>query len=200
MAGQLPSFLTGNSVIIRIGERNIAYAQNLNIASRMDNQAVYSVGSASPMALEPVMHGCSFSMNIVRYSTALVAGNGASIDDKTGISSGGTIAGREQAQLPDNIQPLHSLEAGLDGNSILDRTSFNPQLLLLSQTFDIAVYEQSFEYDNAGVKTQKQGNLLMLLKDCRLQNYSFNFAPGELLIESVSGIARFLTDATAEVK
>jgi len=198
MAGQLPSFLTGNSVIIRIGERNIAYAQNLNIASRMDNQAVYGVGSASPMALEPVMHGCSFSMNIVRYSTALVAGNGTV--NAAGVFSAGTIAGRQQAALPDNIQPLKSLEAGLDGNSILDRTSFNPQLLLLSQTFDIAVYEQSFEYDNAGVKTQKQGNLLMLLKDCRLQNYSFNFAPGELLIESVSGIARFLTDVTAEVK
>jgi len=185
MAGQLGSFLTGASVIIRIGDRRIAYAQNLNIASRMDNQAVYGLGSASPQALEPVMHSCSWSMSITRYITPTIAGQGTDIPV------------RKDFQLPDNVRQA-SLENGLDGNSMLDQAAFNPQLLLLSSTFDIAVYNKNYDFTITGqsaTQDASEGALVMVLKDCRMANYTFAFAPGELLIENVSGIARLLTDS-----
>lgn len=172
-------------MLIRVGDRRIAYAQNLNISARMDNQAVYGLGSSSPQALEPIMHSANWSMSITRYITPAIAGQGADIPV------------RKDFQLPDNIRQ-NSLEAGLDGNSMLDQASFNPQLLLLSSTFDIAVYNKNYEFTVTGqVATQDatEGALVMVLKDCRMANYTFNFAPGELLIENISGVARLLTDS-----
>lgn len=165
--------------LIRVGDVRVAYAQNLSLSARMDNQAVYGVGSFGPHSLEPVMHGCTFSMQITRYTT--------------------TLSDRFKAQdtktLPENLQSVTN-EAGRDGNSLIDATSFNPQLLLLSTSFDIVVYERksSISADGTSVNPEHglEGEPIYTLKDCRLSNYSFNFTPGELLIENVSGVARLL--------
>lgn len=185
MAGQLNSFLTGGSCAIRIGDVRIAYAQNLSISTRMDHTAVYGVGSYGPHALEPVNHGVNFSFQIVRYSDAILTGDTeAGTPNRTASNS----------SLPDNMGATQS-DGNRDGNSLIDSTAFNPQLLLLSTTFDIEVYERNFDTNQLGV----EGNLIYLVKDCRLRNYSFNFAPGQLLIENVSGIGRYLTDAEEEL-
>lgn len=184
MAGQLPSFLTGGMAIIRIGDVRIAYCQNLRISGRMDNTAVYGVGSYGPHSLEPVMHGANFSLQITRYTSDLF----------NKFDTEGTV------DLPNNLQNTTDSKKR-DGNSVIDSASFNPQLLLLSSTFDIAVYERKTDYTTAGgVGTEHglEGKLIYTLEDCRLSNYSFNFAPGELLIENVSGLARVLKDSTAD--
>jgi hypothetical protein len=181
MAGQLTSFLTGGSCAIRIGDTRIAYAQNLSINSRMDHTAVFGIGGYNAQNLEPVSHSVSFSMQIVRYSTTLIDGNSTE-----GVPS----RKNSSASLPENLSSV-TLDSNRDGNSLLDQTSFNPQLLLLSSSFDIEVYERNFEVDKLGV----EGKLIYLVKDCRLSSYSFNFAPGQLLIENVSGVGRFLSDS-----
>ena len=184
MAGQVSSFLHGASCILRIGDVRIAYAQSLNVQARMDNTAIVGIGSAGPLALEPVMHGCTYSMQITRYTTTIVKGD----------SVGGVPDRTAQAHsLPENLQGV-KLEAGRDGNSVIDQASFNPQLLLLSTTFDIDVYER---LQSATGGQGAEGALLYRLVDCRLSNYSFSFQPGQLLIENVSGVARFLEDSAA---
>lgn len=182
MAGQLPSFLTGGLAVIRIGDVRIAYAQNLSISARMDNTAVYGVGSYGPHSLEPVIHGANFSMQITRYSTDLF----------NRFNNAG------QEKLPENLRNAE-LDSNRDGNSVIDIASFNPQLMLLSTTFDISVYERKSAISDGKATPDHglEGKLLFVLKDCRLANYSFNFAPGELLLENVSGIARVLEDNAA---
>jgi hypothetical protein len=194
MAGQLPSFLTGGSACIRIGDARIAYCQNLSFQSRMDNTAVYGVGSYGPHALEPVLHSVSFSMQITRYTNAVLKGNGSTTPDRTGSAV--------QHVLPDNMANL-ATDPQRDGNSLLDAASFNPQLLLLSTTFDIVVYERKANVTGSGNSVVLggdhglEGEPLFVIRDCRLGNYGFSFAPGELLIENVSGVGRFLEDAQA---
>lgn len=185
MAGQLTSFLTGASCAIRIGDVRIAYAQNLNINTRMDHTAVYGIGSFSPHSLEPVNHSVGFSMQIMRYSNAIIKG-----DAQAGTPNRLNTA----SSLPDNLSSA-ATDENRDGNSLIDSTAFNPQLLLLSATFDIEVYERNFEADKIGA----EGKLIYIIKDCRLSNYSFNFAPGQMLIENVSGIGRFLTDSEEQL-
>lgn len=179
MAGQLPSFVTGATVVIRIGDTRIAYCQNLRLSARMDTQSVFGIGSSSAHALEPIMHSANFSMQILRYTN--------------GMKKLGDTVNRTANTLPENVK--QGQNASQDGNSIINSTFMNPQLLLLSATFDIDVYERNFEGSALGVEGQK----IFTLKDCRIANYSFSFAPGELLIENVSGLARQYQEAVPNI-
>jgi hypothetical protein len=199
MANQLASILTGNMLVIRIGNRRIAYAQNLQFQRRMDVSAIYGIGSPSVLALEPVQHGVSWSCQITRYTTSImkgstIPGNGATVENATLDRT----ATANQSTLPDNLKGV-SIDNKVDGNSLIEPTFFNPQLLLLAQTFDVDVYEKTFPVNAQGqiVTVEPEGALLFTIQDCRIANYSFNFAPGELLIENISGLARFMTDAQA---
>ena len=184
MAGQVSSFLHGASCILRIGDVRIAYAQSLNVQARMDNTAIVGIGSAGPLALEPTSHGCSFSLQITRYTSGILEGS---------VAGGTPNRKANPFSLPENLNGV-KLENQRDGNSIIDKASFNPQLLLLSTTFDIDVYERE-QSATAGQGTE--GKLLYRLVDCRMANYSFSFQPGQLLIENVSGVARLLEDSAA---
>jgi hypothetical protein len=178
MAGQIPSFLTGANLVIRIGEIRIAFAQSLSFQRNVSHTAVMGVGSYDVLALEPTGFAASGSMQILRWTDDMLSGR----------------LGTETDTLPDNLKST-AAKAGLIGNSIVDSKSFNPQQLLLSTTFDIEVYEKSAAKDNA---TPIEGDLLFILRDCRIQNYNFNFVPGELLIENVSFLCRRIEDRIAD--
>lgn len=193
MAGQLPSVLSGNSVVVRIGNRRIAYLQNLQFSRRVDTSAIYGLGSPSVMALEPTNYGATWSAQIVRYTTPIITGD---------VGTGTLNRAADANALPDNLKNV-AIDDKVDGNSLIEPTHFNPQLLLLSQSFDVEVYEKAFPIvAQDGTVTFPdgiEGNLLFLLKDCRIGRYSFNFAPGELLIENISGVCRRIDDAQVSV-
>lgn len=200
MAGQLPSFVTGALGVIRIGRTRIAFCQNLSISARMDVQPVMGVGSTSVHALEPILHSANFSMQILRYSDTTVAQNRdavAETPDSPSIDGSEVLPGvMSNAQLGDAAKKQR------DGNSLIDGTMMNPQLLLLSSTFDIEVYERNMKVQKdtegkvvTGAGGIVEGNLIFTLKDCRIGNYSFSFAPGELLVENVSGLARYYQES-----
>ena len=193
MAGQLPSFVNGSAVLIKIGDVYVAYCQDLRFSRSMANVPVRGIGSYSAHALEPVDYSATGQMTITRYTSKVVeGGNGAPARkfDKTQL-------------LPANLSGVvletpKADAAGRDGNSILAPYSFDPRRMLLSATFDIQVYERgaasAAEETVAGALSGKTGNLLYTFQDCRLTNYSFSFAPGQILNENVSFICRFLKD------
>ena len=62
---------------------------------------------------------------------------------------------------------------------------FNPRMILISTTFDIDVYQKVKKSTSLnGIDADLQ--LTYQLKDCRLSNYSFSFAPATLLQENVA--------------
>ena len=61
------------------------------------------------------------------------------------------------------------------GNSVVDLEAFDPRRLLLSKTFDIEVYEKQYVDQTDKSTDMREGKLLFILRDCRIQNYNFNF-------------------------
>ncbi|NBP02909.1 MAG: hypothetical protein EBU90_22915 [Proteobacteria bacterium] len=174
MAGQIPSFLTGANLVIRIGDIRVAFAQSLSFQRNVAHTAVMGVGAYDVLALEPTSFAASGSMQILRWTDDMLEKRK---NDKN--------------TLPDNMAETAS-KPDLIGNSIVSDTAFNPQKLLLSTTFDIEVYEKKAD------EGQVEGTLLFVLKDCRIQNYNFNFVPGELLVENVSFLCRRIEDRIAK--
>lgn len=191
MAGIIPGFMSGATCVIRIGNSQLAYVQNLSFSRSVRNAQVRGVGSYSVHALEPVDYEAAGSFNIVRYTSDMLFG---------GTVGGDTITGRKDIlsgdTLPSNLTSAVQDE-DRNGNSMIDELSFNPRKLLLSHTFDIDVYERQ------GVKTgnifdiKNQGKLIFTFEDCRLTSFSYAFTPGQLLTEQVSFQCLYIKDAVA---
>lgn len=173
MAGQIPSFLNGANLIIRIGEIRVAFAQSMSFSRNVSHTAVMGIGAYDVLALEPTGFAASGSMQILRWTDEMLK---ARKNDRT--------------TLPDNMQSTEDTK-NLIGNSIVDKSALNPAELLISTTFDIEVYEK----DPA---SKVEGKLLFVLRDCRISNYNFNFVPGELLVENVSFQCRRIEDGMAQ--
>jgi hypothetical protein len=179
MAGQLPSFLSGSNVIVRIGDANMAYCQDLRFSRAVGHVPVRGIGSYGTLALEPVDFTVNGSMVITRWF-------GISGTDKTSAPEG--IAG---------VKDTAFLERG---NTLFTKNTFNPAMMLLSASFDIVVYQKNIEgaanlnavggsYTNSSVASTV-GGLVYIIKDCRLTNYSFSFFPGQLLNENTTFVGR----------
>lgn len=195
MAASIPGFLTGANLVIRIGDRRIAFAQSLSFQRNVAHTAVMGVGAFDVLALEPTSFAASGSMQILRWT-----------DEALGVAGFGAadqVDSRPAGSLPDNMQKVVGAKYDAEkndnvpGNSIIDDTAFNPQKLMLSKTFDIEVYEKAPNDQNglAGVPEKK---LLFTLVDCRVRSYGFNFVPGELLIENVSFLCKRIDDSIAQ--
>lgn len=171
MANQLSSFLNGSMLVIKIGKVQFAYCQSLSFSERMNIQPVGGMGSYSYQNLEPLQYSASGSMQILRYSKALM--------DKVATAE-------NPNQRPANIGTPNAQN---DGNSLLDALHFNPAGLLISSTFDIEVYDR---------RATDAKQLLMVIKDCRLTNYSISFTPGQLLNETVQYVCMGVQDYNAD--
>jgi hypothetical protein len=105
--------------------------------------------------------------------------------------------------MPDNFNGSSKLDGTSgefnNGNSLLDRASFNPLELLISYSFDIEVYERVGSYNSGtkGLTVDNTGKLLFKFIDCRMDGYSFDFTPGSLLVENVSFVCRVIEDKQA---
>ena len=184
--GLLPSFLSGARLSIRIGDAQIAYAQNLSFNDDMQVADVFGLGSHNAKALEPTGYIARGSMTITHYSdkvrNALVAAAG-----------GGTTG---TSVLPPDLQgSTPAPNKKHDGNSFLRGEYFNPARLLISQSFNIEVYERN-QLPDGGVNNF--GTITYILNNCRLANYNIGFSPGSLVQETVSFICTSITDTKSE--
>jgi len=186
MSGQLPSFVNGSNILLRIGDVTVAYCQDLRFNRNMANVPVRGLGSYSTHATEPVDYSASGQMSILRYNKDIVYGNpDNNVPDRS-------LTGE---LLPENLQGA-TKSSDRDGNSLLTGHAFDPRRLLLSATFDIEAYERSANKLVAdGTDGSNFAKLLYKFYDCRLTSYSFSFAPGQLLMENVAFLASYIQDA-----
>jgi hypothetical protein len=179
MSGQLPAFLNGSQLVIRIGDVQLAFAQALSFSDNMNHQAVGGLGAFSPHSLEPLQYIGQGSIVVTRWSSALKA----------------ALAANGATNFPDPIQNAVT-STRRDGNSLLDGVQFNPRLILISTSFDIDVYQRNKQHSKD--ITASELILTYQLSDCSLTNYSFNFAPATLLQENVSFMCLRVIDIAAE--
>jgi len=184
MAGQISSFAKGSDLVIKIGDVNIAFCQSLSFSRNVTNIPIMSIGSYGPSALEPVDFSASGSLQITRYSTAILTPKDTKVFNRTALEL--------PAVLPPKVRGAVLDTKFRDGNSLVSSIDFNPQLMLISQTFDIAVYERQLGTD---LEMNNTAKLMYTLKDCRATSYSFSFAPGQLLVENFSFVCRNVIDA-----
>jgi hypothetical protein len=178
MAGQLPSFLSGSNVIIRIGDANLAYCQDLRFSRTVGHVPVRGIGSYGTLALEPVDFSVNGSMVVTRWF---------------GISEDAGAADLA----PESIASVKNKTFQSRGNTLFTKNTFNPALMLLSASFDIYVYQKNIQGAadvNAAGKVvnvaSSVGALVYQIKDCRLTNYSFSFFPGQILNENTTFVGR----------
>lgn len=203
MAGKLPSFLNGSAVLIKIGDVYVAYCQDLRFSRNMANVPVRGIGSYSVHTLEPVDFTASGTMSIVRYTSdsfrLLKDENIYEKDSAQNIvmeNGQPKVAPAVRTNTPANLASAQ-MDKNRDGNSLLSPYAFDPRRLLLSETFDIDVYQRGAD-NNTGVfgamATKAETSHIFQFKDCRLTGYSFSFVPGQLLTENVSFVCMQIID------
>jgi len=182
MAGQLPSFLSGSTLEIRIGSATFAYAQALSFSDDMTITPVGGIGSYNYHALEPTDYAARGSIVITAYSDKVLSAL------KT-VSSNLVPANVRDAKAQGNN--------GGDGNSLLKADYFSPVMLLTSLSFDIHVYGRKPVVAGTSV-TNQTGNIIYSMQNARFGSYGFGFTPGSLLSESLSFVCTAIVDYRSE--
>jgi hypothetical protein len=169
MAGLIPSFASGSTLVIQVGKNRVAYASNLSFVDDVTHSPIGGIGSYSYDSLEPTQYLARGSFTMQRYSKLAF-----------------------DANAPDpanNKNPVRSsVSAGVpDGNSMLFGSQFNPSGLLLGKTFDILVYEKA-------TNGTLMADPLFTIKDCRMTGYSISFTPGQTVSENLNFMAILIED------
>ena len=183
MAGQIPSFLSGSRLSIKIGETVIAYAQNLSFSDNMTVQPVGQIGSYGFQTLEPTGYIARGTMTVTNYSDQI-------LNRLQQINENAVVGNLRQTD--------SSANAAQQGNSLLVKEFFSPLDLILSRTFDLEVYQRNPEQaDGGGFEVNNFGNLIYVIQNCRMANYSIGFTPGSLVNETISFISVGVQDVRA---
>lgn len=181
MAGQLPSFLNGSRLEIRIGSASFAYCQALSFSDDMTVQPVGGMGSFNYHALEPTDYAARGSIVITQYSDAVLS----------------ALKGISPSLVPANVQgSAASGNGGADGNSLLKAEYFSPIRLLTSLSFDINVYERNPSAANGSSFT---GNIVYQMINARFGSYNMGFSPGSMVNESLSFVCTSIQDYRSEI-
>jgi len=176
MAGLLPSFASGATLAIRIGNTNVAYATNLSFVDDVTQAPVGGIGSYSFDALEPTQYIARGNFSLMRYSALAHKAN-------TGL--GASVPSRATSETFDEV----------DGNSMLHPSQFNPVRLLVSRTFDIKIYERVATPETLELVLSEKP--VFHLHNCRFTNYAIAFTPGSLVGENIGFMCILAEDRVA---
>jgi hypothetical protein len=185
MAGMIPSFLSSSKLVIRIGDIQLAYGSNLSFNHRMAVAPVGGIGSYNADALEPLQYTAGGSFAVTVYNSEAI----------TALKNAANAPGRV-------LNPASSPGTnGRDGNSMLLANNFSPAILMLSETFDIDVYERvgaGITINNINTTAPSLDNVqaVYVLHDCRLTSYSITFTPGSLVQENIGFLCISIEDKT----
>jgi hypothetical protein len=198
MSGILPSFLSGSQLVIKIGGQSLAFCQALSFSHNMSTAPVGGIGGASYHSLEPLQYSASGSLVVTRYSRDTLAMNGVATGTSGNpLSTGAITPGVSSvpgvlARTTNDKNAAGTITQG--GNSLLMYKAFNPLMLLLSTTFDISVYTRSFATTGTEDADLTQTEATYTIVDCRCTGWRTSLSPGGLMNETLTFIARSVTD------
>lgn len=119
MSGKTPSFITGATAKIKIGNLTMAYAQDLSYNTTVTTIPVETMGRYEVVSNEPVAYFVDGTLSIVRYTKEASAMNGAA-------ANGNSVEQWNNA-------------AGTGGNA---GDGFDPARMIASETFDVEVFQK----------------------------------------------------------
>ena len=119
MAGKSPSFITGATAKIKIGNLAMAYAQDVSYNTTVTTIPIETMGRYEVVSNEPVAYFVDGTLSIIRYTKEASAMNGAaingnSVEQMINTAGSGGVAG--------------------DG--------FDPARIICSETFDLEIFQK----------------------------------------------------------
>jgi hypothetical protein len=172
MAQQKPIFVTGANAKIQVDSKTFAYASDVSYNVSVDTIPVETMGRYEAIANEPVNYSVSGELSVVRYTK--LAG-GANMPGTNAQGNGlGNAAGSTNGKRSDE---------------------FNPGSMLLSQTWDLAVYQKTEATAGAIDSTQQ----FIKIIDCRFRNKTSGLNKRGLWVERLSFVGRLHQDDSFEV-
>ena len=151
MAGRLPSFITGANAKIQVGGVTFAYCSDVSYQVAVDTIPIETMGRYEAVSNEPVNYSVAGSLSVVRY-TKIAAANGM---------PGTAVKGNGLGSVNFNTGGVGSYE-------------IDPGNILLSQTWDLSVYQKQQPGATAGGDTAVATATVefITVKDCRFTRKS----------------------------
>lgn len=123
MAAIKPSFVVGARAKIKVDGATLAFATDVNYSVEVTHVPIEVLGSYEVVSYEPVGYRVSGSLTVVRFTSN---GNQASVDQTN--TSGAAKTGNSSFNM--------------GSTAARAKAAFNPGNLLLSETFDIEVFDR----------------------------------------------------------
>jgi hypothetical protein len=173
MAGKKPSFITGATAKIRIGNLTIAYAEDVSYSTTVTTIPIETMGRYEVVSNEPVAYFVDGTLSIIRYTKEA----GKKTQDNKSIYPGAAINGNSVNQI--------GISAGLD-----------PSKMIASETFDVEIFQKFQKLDSEG-KPQNDTISVVKLRDCRVISRSGAITKRGVLTERFSFKAIYIDDDIA---
>ena len=119
MSGKTPSFITGATAKIRVGNLTMAYAQDMSYNTTVTTIPIETMGRYEAVSNEPVAYFVDGTLSIIRYTKEASTMNGAAANGNSVNQWNNT--------------------AGQGGNA---GAGFDPSRMIASETFDVEVFQK----------------------------------------------------------
>lgn len=167
MAQKKPSFITGANAKIQVGGKTFAYASDVSYQISVDIIPIETMGRYEAVSNEPVNYSVAGELSVVRY-TGIAKTNGM-----PGTNTGGNGLGK-----------VNYNSGGNGANEI------NPGNILVSQTWDLAVYQKEQAAAVGGGATAETAitgsDPFIYIRDCRFTRKSAALNKRGILVDRLS--------------
>lgn len=173
MSGKKPSFVTGANAKIKVGGKTFAYASDVSYQVVVDTVPIETMGRYEAVTNEPVNYSVSGELSVVRY-TAVAKTNGM-----PGTNTNGNGLG--------------AVDFTTGGNGA---EHINPGNILLSQTWDLSVYQktQTAVTGAAGTAVTTEAAEFITIKDCRFNRKSAGINKRGILVDRLAFVGILADD------
>lgn len=173
MAAKKPSFITGANAKIKVGGKTFAYASDVSYQVAVDTVPIETMGRYEAVTNEPVNYSVAGELSVVRYTQ--VAKDSA----MPGTNTGGNGLGKVD------------FTTGGNGSHHI-----NPGNILLSQTWDLAVFQKTQAAATAGGDTAvvTEAVEFITIKDCRFTRKSAGINKRGILVDRLSFVGILADD------
>jgi hypothetical protein len=173
MAAKKPSFVTGANAKIKVGGKTFAYASDVSYSVIVDTVPIETMGRYEAVTNEPVNYAVAGELSVVRYTSIAKANN------MPGTNTGGNGLGK--------------VDFATGGNA---SHHINPGNLLLSQTWDLSVFQKTQAATTAGgaTATTTESDEFMTIRDCRFTRKSAGINKRGILVDRLSFVGILADD------
>lgn len=173
MAAKKPSFITGANAKIKVGGKTFAYASDVSYQVAVDTVPIETMGRYEAVTNEPVNYSVAGELSVVRYSQI------AKDNNMPGTNTGGNGLGKVD------------FTTGGNGSHHI-----NPGNLLLSQTWDLAVFQKTQPAATAGGNTAVVVDSVefITIKDCRFTRKTAGISKRGILVDRLSFVGVLADD------